>query len=57
MTLSNSEIHKKRMENNKRYTAYIPRYIAIPFDKKLKDNNMMFSTWLKENMEKYLKKN
>ena len=39
---SNNEIYQKRKENNKRYTAYIPKFI---------------SNSLKENMEKYLKKN
>lgn len=54
---SNSEIYQKRKESNKRYTAYIPKYLAIPFDEKLKQNNKKFSEWLKESIEKYLKKN
>ena len=54
---SNNEIYQKRKENNKRYTAYIPKFISNPFDEKLKKNNIKFTDWLKENMEKYLKKN
>lgn len=53
---SYAEIHKDRLKNNKRYSAYIPNFIAIPFNEKLKKNNIKFTDWLKENMEKYLKK-
>lgn len=57
MTLSNQEKQKKRLIKNKQYTAFIPRFLANPFDEKLKENNIKFTDWLKENMEKYLKKN
>ena len=57
MPLTNKEKQKNRLVNNKQYTAFIPKYIANPFDEKLKNNNKKFSEWLKENMEKYLKKN
>ncbi len=57
MTLSNQEKQKKRLIKNKQYTAFIPRFLSNPFDEKLKENNIKFTDWLKENMEKYLKKN
>lgn len=57
MALTNKERQQNRIINNKQYTAFIPKFIANPFDEKLKENNKKFSEWLKENMEKYLKKN
>lgn len=54
---TNNEIYLRRKENNKRYTAYIPKFLSNPFDEKLKQNDKKFSEWLKENIEKYLKKN
>lgn len=57
MALTNKEKQQNRLINNKQYTAFIPKYIANLFDEKLKENNKKFSEWLKENMEKYLKKN
>ena len=55
--LSNKEIQRRRSERSKQYTAFIPNYLANIFDEKLKENNIKFTTWLKENMEKYIKKN
>lgn len=57
MTLSNQEKQKNRLIKNKHYNAFIPSFLANPFDKKLKENNIKFTDWLKENIEKYLKKN
>lgn len=57
MALTNQEIQKNRTINNKQYTAFIPKFLAKPFDEKLAKNNIKFTNWLKENMEKYLKKN
>ena len=56
MPLSDKEKYEKRKKDNRKYNVYIPNYIAIPFDEKLEKNNIKFSKWLKENMEKYLKK-
>ena len=56
MALTNQERQEKRKINNKRYFAYIPNFIAIPFNDKLKKEGKGFTEWLKENMEKYLKK-
>ena len=53
---SQKQIDIDRNIRNKRYSAYIPRFLATPFDEKLKQNNIKFTDWLKENMEKYLKK-
>ncbi len=57
MPLTPAEKHKNRLKTHKQYNAYIPLYIANPFDEKLKKNKLNFTEWLKENMEKYLKKN
>lgn len=57
MPLTDKEKYDKRKKDNRKYNAYIPNFLAIPFDEKLKKNNIKFSEWLKENMEKYLKKN
>ena len=54
---SQRQIDIDRNIRNKRYSAYIPRFLATPFDEKLKKENKTFTNWLKENMEKYLKKN
>lgn len=54
---SNSEIHQDRLKSNKRYSAYIPNFLAIPFNDKLEKEGKKFTDWLKEQMEKYLKKN
>lgn len=53
---TNTEIHQTRKLNNKRYSAYIPNFMANAFDEKLKKENKTFTNWLKENIEKYLKK-
>lgn len=49
--------YQKRIQNNKRYNAFIPKFLSNPFDDKLKKENLKFTDWLKENIEKYLKKN
>lgn len=38
----------------KRYTGKVEKEIAEQFDKKLKDNNIKFSYWLKSNIKRYL---
>lgn len=57
MAITNKEAHENRMKSNKRFDAYIPNYLAIPFSKKLQKDNLKYSEWLKNNIEKYLKKN
>ncbi len=57
MPLTPSEKRKNRLKTHKQYNTYIPLYIANPFDEKLKNNKLNFTDWLKESMEKYLKKN
>lgn len=54
MAISNKEKHKRRVLNNKRYNAYINKDLAFNFDDKLKKNNITFSSWLRENIKKYL---
>ena len=56
MPISNQEAHANRMKANKRFDAYIPNYIAEPFIEKLKKDGVKYSDWLKNNIEKYLKK-
>lgn len=57
MALTNKEKQQNRKINNKAYSAFIPKFLANPFDEKLKNEGKSFTDWLKENMEKYLKKN
>lgn len=57
MPLTDKEKYEKRKKENRKYNAYIPLYLANPFDEKLDKNNLKFTVWLKENIEKYLKKN
>ena len=57
MPLTPAEKRKNRLKTHKQYNTYIPLYIANPFDEKLEEKNIKFTDWLKENMEKYLKKN
>ena len=45
----------KQQEKFKRYTGKIEKEIASEFDKKLKENNLTFSYWLKNNINRYLK--
>lgn len=46
--------NKKQQEKFKRYTGKVEKEIAVQFDKKLKDNNISFSYWLKNNIKRYL---
>ena len=57
MALTDKEKYNKRVQVNKRYNAYIPTYLANEFDFKLKKENITFTNWLKNNIEKYIKKN
>lgn len=57
MPLTPAEKRKNRLKTHKVYNAYIPLFVANPFDEKIKKNGLAFTEWLKENMEKYLKKN
>jgi len=45
----------KQQEKFKRYTGKIEKETALQFDKKLSENNIKFSTWLKNNIDRYLK--
>lgn len=57
MALTEKEKQANRMRNNKSFQAYLPNFLAIPFREKLTSEKKTFATWLKENVEKYLKKN
>ena len=57
MALTDKEKYNKRVQVNKRYNAYIPTYLANEFDFKLKKENITFTNWLKNNIEKFIKKN
>lgn len=37
MALTNKEIQENRRKNNKRFDAYIPNYLAIPFIEKMQN--------------------
>lgn len=56
MPLTPKEKRINRLKTHKVYNAYIPLYIAKPFDDKIKNNDLNFTEWLKISMEKYLKK-
>jgi len=55
MPLTASEKRKNRLKTHKQYNTYIPLDISKPFDEKLIKNEIKFTDWLRENMEKYLK--
>lgn len=57
MALTPAEKRRNRLKTHKQYNVYIPLFVATPFDQKLKENGIKFPDWLKESMEKYLKKN
>lgn len=57
MPLTPSEKRKNRLKTHKVYNAYIPLFVSTPFDEKLQKSGKNFTEWLKEQMEKYLKKN
>lgn len=57
MPLTSKEIEENRKQNYKKYQAHIPKYLAIPFDEKMKKNGIKYTEWLKNSIEKYLKKN
>ena len=46
--------NKTQQEKFKRYTGKIEKELAEKFDKKLKDNNLTFTYWLKNNIKRYL---
>ena len=54
---TNTEVYNDRIKKNKFYGAYIPSYLATPFDGKLKKENISYSNFLKSSIEKFLKKN
>lgn len=56
MAMTNREIQENRRKHNKRFDAYLPNYLADLFVEKLKKDNLKYSEWLKNNVEKYLKK-
>ncbi len=45
----------KQQAKFKRYVGKIEKEIALKFDKKLKENNVTFTFWLKNNIDRYLK--
>ena len=55
--LNDKEKYEKRKLENKKYNAYIPLFMSEPFDKKLKENNLTFTDFLKQAIEKFLKRN
>ena len=57
MERDNKKDYQDRKQNNSQFNAYLPNFIALPFKEKLQKENKKFSEWLKENVEKYLKKN
>lgn len=56
MALTPKEKRENRLKTHKQYNCYIPLYIANPFDEKLEKDNKSFTEFVKEQMEKYLKK-
>ena len=54
--LTDKEKHAKRMLENKRYSAFIPLFMSKPFDEKLKADGLTFTNFLKQAIEKYLKR-
>ena len=56
MALTDREKYIKRIAENKQYRAYIPNFMAEPFDKKLKEKNLTFTNFLKDSIEKFLKR-
>ena len=55
--MENKEAYQKRIEKNKKYNAYIDKETAEKFDRKLKENKMTFSVWLRERINKYIRNN
>lgn len=45
----------KQQEKFKRYVGKVEKETASKFDKKLNENNITFTYWLKNNIERYLK--
>lgn len=45
----------KQQEKFKRYTGKIEKDVATSFDNKLRENGVNFTTWLKNNIDRYLK--
>ena len=54
---TNTEVYNDRIKKNKFYGAYIPSFLSIPFDEKLKAKNISYSNFLKTAIENFLKKN
>ncbi|CDA30124.1 unknown [Clostridium sp. CAG:492] len=48
---------EKRKEKVKRFVVDVNRNLADKFLLQLEKDNKPYSTWVKENIEKYLKKN
>ena len=46
---------ERRDETSKRYHLRLPFYIAEPFDKKLKEDGLTFTDFVKNAIDKYLK--
>lgn len=57
MSKDNAQEYQNRKLSNSQFNAYLPNFLALPFKKKLKEEDKKFSLWLKECVEKYLKKN
>lgn len=57
MSRDNAQEYQNRKLSNSQFNAYLPNFLALPFKTKLKEEDRKFSSWLKECVEKYLKKN
>lgn len=50
------ESYKKRIQNNKQYKAFVNKDLAKLFDDKLKENNLKYSEWLRQEITKFIQK-
>ena len=57
MGRDNAKEYQNRKLSNSQFNAYLPNFLALPFKTKLKEEDKKISLWLKECVEKYLKKN
>ncbi len=46
--------NKAQREKYKQYSGKIDKEIAKQFDEKLRNNNLTFTEWLKNNIKRYL---
>lgn len=57
MNIDNAKQYQDRKKHNLQFNSYLPKFLGIPFKAKLEKDNKKFSEWLKDNVERYLKKN